>query len=255
MRWLGRISAADFVTLMSGLSGFLAITYILDGDHVTASLFIVLALVFDGLDGAVARRFGSSHEFGRFLDSIADSISFCFAPALLVYSNFYDASLGSAWISMPNAMAVITAMFIGAFGILRLARFSAKEYKRKYFLGFPTPAMALGAVVFCALFGHVALNPFSYGYYPYQTCLVMIALAFLMLSDVPFPKMKGKFLILSILVGAMIALPFLFVFIDPNTCTTCLRKLVTLALIPYLAYLVVGPFYVKFKRKKIKIIV
>ena len=241
------------MTLLNGLAGFLAITYILDGKFVHASLLIILALVFDGLDGTIARRFGSSHHFGRFLDSISDSVSFCFAPALLVYANFYDAGLGSAWVNMPNAAAVITSMFIGAFGILRLARFSSKEYKHRYFIGFPTPAMALTTVIMCSLFGPLANNPVSYGPQLYPVLIFLTILAFLMVSDIPFPKMKGVFLHLSILTGTFVAFPLLIYQFEPAFCAECLRKMETLALIPLVAYLVVGPFYVLSRRKKSRI--
>lgn len=249
MRWLGRISAADVATLFNGLCGFLAITYILDGRFVVASLLIIVALVFDGLDGIIARRFGSNHHFGRFLDSMSDSVSFCFAPALLVYANFYNKDLGSAWVNMENAVAVMTAFFIGGLGLLRLARFSAKQYKHRDFLGFPTPSMALVVIVFTSLFGPVDLNPLSYGEKQYEISLLFIILALLMVSDIPFPKIRGIMLHLSILAGFIVAVPFLFYYLGPGAFTLGqLRAVQTLAAIPIMAYLIVGPFYVKRRR-------
>ncbi len=251
MKWMGKISAADVVTLMNGLSGLLAITYILDGEMMIASCLIVLAIVFDGLDGVVARRFGSSHEFGRFLDSISDSISFCFAPALLVYGNLYNKDLGSAWGNMPNALAVIATMFLGSFGILRLARFSSKDFKQDHFLGFPTPAMALGVIMFCSLFGLEELDPLSRGSEPYFIFGISMILAFLMVSDVPYPKMNRAFFILSGLTGLLTSIPMLLVvFGIPLMSVEALSSIQMLALVPFLGYLVGGPLIVSFTHHK-----
>ena len=251
MKWMGKISAADMVTLLNGLSGLLAMTYILDGEMLIASCLIVLAIVFDGLDGAVARRFGSSHDFGRFLDSISDSISFCFAPALLVYGNLYDKDLGSAWVNMPNALAVIATMFLGSFGILRLARFSSKDFKHKHFLGFPTPAMALGVVLFCSLFGLEEFNPLSMGFEPYFIFAISMVLAFLMVSDVPYPKMRKVFFVLAGLTGLLTSIPMLLVIfsIDLFSIET-LSMIQILALIPFNGFLIGGPFIVLWEKRR-----
>lgn len=249
MRWLGKISAADMVTLCSGLTGFLAITYIQDGKFMVASALIILAIILDGLDGIVARKMGSSHNFGRYLDSISDSISFCFAPALLLYSNYYDPALGSAWESMPNALAVISSMIIGLFGVLRLARYSSKNYKINYFLGIPTPAMALGTLMICSLFGKVDSNPFTFGYYPYHVFTIIIILSFLMLVDVPFPKMRGLYLVLAGIAGVLISIPFLFVIVPIELFSmTTLSYIETAGFVPLLLYMILGPIYL---RKKI----
>ncbi len=251
MKWMGKISAADMVTLLNGLSGLLAITYILDGEMVIASCLIVLAIVFDGLDGAVARRFGSSHEFGRFLDSMSDSISFCFAPALLVYGNLYDKDLGSAWGNMPNALAVIATMFLGSFGILRLARFSSKDFKHDHFLGFPTPAMALGIILICSLFGLEEFNPLSRGFEPYFIFIISMILAFLMVSDVPYPKMRKIFFVLAGLTGLLTSIPMLLVVFGIGLFNfEALSFIQALALIPFFGYLLGGPIIVSWERRK-----
>ena len=254
MRWMSRISAADIVTLLNGLSGLLAITYILDGEMMIASCLIILAIVFDGMDGAVARKFGTSHEFGRFLDSISDSISFCFAPALLVYGNLYDKDLGSAWVNMPNALAVVATMFLGSFGILRLARFSSKDFKQGHFLGFPTPAAALGIVMFCSIFGNPELNPLSSGFEPTYIFIFSMVLAFLMVSDVPYPKMTRKFFVLAGLTGLLISLPMMMYLMGIDLFSDAtLGNIALLATIPFTGYLVGGPFissWMRWKKRK-----
>ena len=78
------ISYADMATLLSASLGFLAITYMIDGSeksYVVAMLILPFCAIIDGMDGALARKFGTKHHYGKYLDSISDSIclsiSFC----------------------------------------------------------------------------------------------------------------------------------------------------------------------------------
>ncbi|MFO7619279.1 MAG: CDP-diacylglycerol--serine O-phosphatidyltransferase [Thermoplasmata archaeon] len=192
MRWLGKITSADLLTLLNGLLGMLAITYILDGRHVFAGLLIFVAVIVDGMDGIAARRFRKKHDFGRFLDSISDAVSFCLAPGMLIYSNYYDKSLGSAWHSLPNAFAVTGSVLFVGFGLLRLARFAGKDFRSSGFRGLPTPAAAMIAIVLCLLWGNLAFNPFAISYEPYAVIIATIGLAVIMVSDVPYPKFAGR---------------------------------------------------------------
>jgi len=202
MRWLSKISSADLLTLLNGLLGMLAITYILDGRHVYAALLIFMAVIVDGMDGMVARKVRKKHDFGRFLDSISDSVSFCLAPGILIYSNFYDKALGSAWTSIPNAVAVISSVIFVAFGLLRLARFAGKDFRHSGFRGLPTPAAAMLVIVVCLLWGNPEFNPFVIQYEPYLVMAAMIGLAIIMVSDIPYPKIAGR---PAMVVGTIVA--------------------------------------------------
>ncbi len=248
MRWLGRISNADLLTLANGFLGTLAITYILDGEHLMASLLIFLAVIMDGLDGIVARRYGSPHEFGQFLDSISDAVSFCLAPGLIIYNNFYEKDLGTAWVSFPNALATAATLFFVVFGLLRLARFAGKDYRMRSFLGLPTPASAMLVIVLCLLWGNQELNTFSIGYEPYFIIGAIVALAFLMVSDVRYPKIRGK---LSVVAGLSIAigiLPILVYKIIPDFEAPVVELLI-IFLILLMAYVLCGPIYENYSRK------
>ncbi len=248
MRWLRRIGSADLLTLANGFFGTLAITYILDGEHIMASFLIFLAVIMDGLDGIVARRYGSPHEFGQFLDSISDAVSFCLAPGLLIYNNFYDMSLGNAWVSFPNAVATAATLFFVVFGLLRLARFAGKDFQMKSFLGLPTPASAMLVIVLCLLWGNLELNPFSIGYEPYFIIGAIIALAFLMVSDMRYPKIRGK---LSIAAGLSIGIgivPILAHKIIPDFDFPIVELLI-LFLVLLMAYVLGGPIYENHSRK------
>src|SRR3990172_670437 len=85
----GKYPVADVFTGLNGLCGFLALTYIIDGRPVMASILLSIAMVLDGLDGAIARRFGSPHHLGHYFDSFSDLISFALAPAALIYFSYY----------------------------------------------------------------------------------------------------------------------------------------------------------------------
>jgi CDP-diacylglycerol--serine O-phosphatidyltransferase len=206
MRWLSKITSADLLTLINGLLGTFAITYILDGKHVFAAMLIFMAVIVDGMDGMAARKFRKKHDFGRFLDSISDAVSFCLAPGILIYSHFYDRTLGSAWASVPNAAGVIgSVMFVG-FGLLRLARFAGKDYMSPGFRGLPTPAAAMLAIIPCLLWGHPEFNPFSISYRVYPVVAWVIGLSLVMVSDIPYPKISGKS---GLAVGTILAVSIL----------------------------------------------
>jgi len=242
VKWLRRIGVADTITLCNGVFGTLAITYVLDGEHIIASLFILLAVIMDGLDGRVARRYGSPHEFGHFLDSISDAVSFCLAPGLIIYNNFYDKTLGSAWTSLPNAVATAGTMFFVVFGLLRLARFAGKDYKMRRFLGLPTPSSAMTVLTICLLWGNESLNPFSLGsYWPLAICAVVI-LSFLMISDIRYPKIRGKFV--GVVSAAMVAgmLPLMIYVISPATPFPH-QELLIVFLLLLMTYIIGGPIY------------
>ena len=249
VRWLSRIGAADLLTLANGFLGTLAITYVLDGEHVLASLLILLAVVMDGLDGIVARNYGSPHEFGRFLDSISDAVSFCLAPGLIIYNNFYDKALGNAWGSFPNALATIGTMFFVVFGLLRLARFAGKDFRMKSFLGLPTPAAAMLAIVICLLWGNGDLNPFSINYESYFVIGIIVVLAFLMVTDIRYPKIRGKLAAvagLSMLLGIA---PLLAMAIVPETALP-MQEIFIAFLGLLLVYIVGGPVYERYRIKQ-----
>ncbi len=246
MRWLSRIGAADLLTLANGFLGTLAITYVLDGEHVIASLLILLAVIMDGLDGIVARNYGSPHEFGRFLDSISDAVSFCLAPGLIIYNNFYDKALGNAWGSFPNAVATVGTMFFVVFGLLRLARFAGKDFRMKSFLGLPTPASAILVLVLCLLWGNEVLNPFSIGYEPYFIIGTIIVLAFLMVSDIRYPKIRGKLALVAGLGMALGILPLMALVASSNS-SLPMKEIIVIFFGLILVYVIGGPAYEKYR--------
>lgn len=131
----------NMVTL-AGLSlGLTAIHYVIEGRFGQAALLILLAAVFDGVDGLLARRLRASSELGAQLDSLSDLIAFGVAPAVLVYQFHLQTLGGTGWI--------FVLVFVAA-SALRLARFNMtsgqsdiRTEDRESFTGVPMPAAAL----------------------------------------------------------------------------------------------------------------
>ncbi len=176
------ITLADLVTLSNGLLGFLAITYVIDGRFFEASSLIILCVAIDGIDGMIARRMGTSHKMGAYLDLFSDSVSFCFAPALLVYTLYYDKALGRAWVSPINAAATGVPMLMVFFGVLRLSRFADKESFGKNYRGLPVPVIALFVVIITSIDAY--LNPWVI----FGSISLLSALLY---SNIRYPKLRG----------------------------------------------------------------
>jgi len=122
-------------TLGNLLCGFLAVTKTVEGAYIPAAWWIIIAGIFDALDGKVARLTGGGTDFGIEFDSIADVVSFGLAPAVLIYTYMFT--------DTGNAGYILAFSFLGA-GAYRLARFNltATTGKKYCFTGMPIPAGA-----------------------------------------------------------------------------------------------------------------
>jgi len=130
---LQQLHLKDLLSLGNAVSGLMAILASLPfyfQSSTAAIFFIVLAVVFDFLDGYVARQTGKSNEFGKQLDSLADVVSFGVAPVVLVLS--LNSSL----------FAVVAGVLYLSGGLIRLARFNVQKEKKVYY-GLPIPLAAL----------------------------------------------------------------------------------------------------------------
>jgi CDP-diacylglycerol--serine O-phosphatidyltransferase len=123
------------LTIGNLFCGFYALILTTDQRYTEAAYAILVAMVMDMLDGRVARLIKATSQFGVEFDSLADVVSFCVAPAFLLYTF----ALGD----MPRAAWFGTALFLIC-GALRLARFNVQTgtVDRRFFIGLPTPAGA-----------------------------------------------------------------------------------------------------------------
>jgi CDP-diacylglycerol--serine O-phosphatidyltransferase len=160
--------------------GFWAIVSVFQEKYYYAAIAILLATVFDILDGKVARLSGSTSKFGVQYDSLADLISFGIAPALLAYS----------WALRPyGRFGWLAAFLFVVCGALRLARFNIMSAAgdTKYFKGLPIPAAASVIALTILLY----LRLVETGWIKDIVILVMIyVLAFLMVSSIRYFSFK-----------------------------------------------------------------
>ena len=132
----------NMVTCCNLFSGCIAAVMAFQSNYEAAILFIILGAVFDFFDGMLARLLNVSGPLGKELDSLADDITFGFAPSAIVFSLFKE-------VQYPEFMSGITEYFpytafiIAAFSALRLGKFNIDPRQSSSFIGLPTPANAL----------------------------------------------------------------------------------------------------------------
>ncbi len=131
-----RAVVPSLFTILNMFSGLLSIIHCLRQDYILAAWFIILAALFDTLDGVMARITKSSSAFGVEFDSLSDLVSFGVAPAVLVYQ---------VHLHTLEGLGIIISSMIMIFGAFRLARFNVQlvGFDKKYFIGLPIPASAL----------------------------------------------------------------------------------------------------------------
>ncbi len=216
---------ADFVTLANGFVGLLAIMYVIDGEFKYAMALILSGVLIDGVDGILARYFKRNKRHGVYMDSIADMVTFCFAPSILLYGLYYDVEKGSSFQSIENALVVTASMLVVLLGIMRLARFIEKEHKFNNFIGLPTP----GAAVVIVMTAEVFTNQFT-------VLFMTIIIALVMISKIQYPKLKG---ILGGIAGSVIAMGVLAIWAQSEVSPLISMFVLTLAIV----YVVLGPYY------------
>lgn len=174
----------NILTTMNLCCGFWAMTLCLDGTPdalIKACCLVILAAVFDTLDGRVARWAKVSSKFGVELDSLADLLSFGAAPAFIAYT------YGLRELGAPGRLV---AMAFATCGALRLARFNVGSQDEKpasayFFTGSPIPAAA-GLIVALLLYVLVPGKPLP----PEILAGFMIYASIMMVSTFPYPSAK-----------------------------------------------------------------
>jgi CDP-diacylglycerol--serine O-phosphatidyltransferase len=191
--------------------GFYALVAAVEGRFTRAAAAVVAAVVFDILDGKIARATNSTSRFGLEYDSLADVVSFGIAPGMLMY----------LWVLEPIGRVAWSGVFLFMIcGALRLARFNVQAQTKTggYFTGLPIPAaagMVAAVILFCRRYG-ITVNP-------YILLTLMYFSALLMVSNIRYKSFKriavsGKIgrvtlLLLPILVGLLAAAPALTLFV------------------------------------------
>jgi len=178
----------NIITSCNLISGCIATLYAFLGDAEMALLFIIIGAAFDFCDGLSARALGVSSPIGKELDSLADDITFGFAPAAIVFFQLnvmeYPAALEGLSLYIP-----FLAFIIAAFSALRLAKFNLDTRQSLGFIGLPTPANALlwGSLMVSY---HQYFENLSNGFI-YIVILILLT-SYLLVSELPMFALKFK---------------------------------------------------------------
>ncbi|HVY63383.1 MAG TPA: CDP-diacylglycerol--serine O-phosphatidyltransferase [Gammaproteobacteria bacterium] len=134
----------NLLTTCGLFAGFYSIVASIDGNFERAALAIFAAMLFDSLDGRVARLTSTSSEFGKEFDSLADMVSFGLAPAIVIYQWGVQrlAEYGAVW----GRLGWLASFLYVAAAAFRLARFNTNVVvqDRRFFQGLASPAAAAG---------------------------------------------------------------------------------------------------------------
>lgn len=197
-------------------SGFYAIVAAIDKNFAPAGMAIFVAMIFDGLDGRIARLTRTESNFGKEYDSLADMVAFGLAPAIVTYQwgVVRIAGYGEAW----GRIGWLAAFLYAVAAALRLARFNARAATadKRYFEGLPSPSAAAIVAAF-VWFSNEWREPGLVGLV--AAFLVTATAGALMVSSFSYPSFKQFDLDRRIKFAYMLIVPLFFVLIaiDPPT--------------------------------------
>jgi len=178
------------ITCCNLVSGCIATYWAFQGDYQIALLFIVIGAVFDFFDGMTARLLHVSSPIGKELDSLADDITFGFAPSAIIFSFLQSTTaVANSTLYTLHSTLPYLAFIIAAFSALRLAKFNLDERQALGFIGLPTPANALfwGALI-VGLGDKIATLPYA----PWIVLAAMLVSSWLLVSEIPMFALKFK---------------------------------------------------------------
>ena len=182
----------NIITMASIFCGFDAIRLSADAttddDFWKAALLLIFAMLFDTLDGRVARATKTQSAFGLQIDSLADVISFGCAPAILVYKWSLH-QLGALGIFCSFAFAACGAIRLARFNVLSMREHGAPAKPGKYILGLPIPGAA-GILISLVVANHAVQGDLHSRRYAYVLLAVVVALSGFMVSTVRFRSFK-----------------------------------------------------------------
>ena len=193
----------NIFTSLNMFCGFYAIIASMEGRFVRASVAILIAVVFDAMDGKIARATHTTSKFGVEYDSLADVISFGVAPGVMMF----------LWALKPmGRFGWLAAFLFMACGALRLARFNTQVgvVSSDHFVGLPIPAGAGMNAVTVLFFTEFGIRG---NQHPVLILLMLYSLSFLMVSTVRYDSFKKPELFTRInfnyLVGVILILIFI----------------------------------------------
>jgi CDP-diacylglycerol--serine O-phosphatidyltransferase len=194
-----KFAAVQACTLASLFLGMTAIMLAIGGaDPRWGAACLLACITFDGVDGALARKFGVASPFGVQMDSLGDMTSFGIAAPIVVYSALRG--------DLPNGLLIAACAMVAACAAIRLARFNVSPKDGRFFSGVPTTMAA--AVLALGVLLNVGLPPVV-------QVVGVILLAVAMVSSFPYAKLVKVFklppwMLLLVLFGAIFSAKLTF---------------------------------------------
>ena len=207
----------NIITSLNLLLGWASIYFSYLGEIDLAIVAILLASVFDYIDGFVARKLNAQSALGTQLDSFADLITFGVAPAVIVFS---VSSLSLLFVEKQMEFWLFLILgLIPLLGAIRLARFNTFKDESPFFIGLPIPAFALITISLTWTYLEYSSWMINISNYQVFLPLTILLISFLMVSKWKFLSLKIKNLnfnsnklIYMWIISSIICLVFLIIF-------------------------------------------
>lgn len=199
------IAISDIISLLNMSCGFLSIINSISLNFEIAALLMIFAIMFDSVDGWVARKTNRNDSlgFGKNIDSLSDVVSFGVAPAVFVYSTINTTS------TIIQGIGIVVSLFIVICGVLRLTRYNviADKINTKDFIGFPIPGIAF----------IIATLYLSGLYNMYIALILSVIISLIMISTIIYPKFDNiPTLAISCVLIVLLILPIKIVLFNIN---------------------------------------
>jgi CDP-diacylglycerol---serine O-phosphatidyltransferase len=204
----------NFITCLNLFAGCIGIVYAFKGELHIASYAILIAAIFDFIDGLIARLLKVYSEIGKELDSLADMVSFGVLPSVIIYQLF----LQSPQVGNISPFLNMSAFLIAVFSALRLAKFNIDVRQSDNFIGLPTPANALLIASLPMILSQDNWFFSAYILNPFFLFIFSLGMSILLVTEIPLISLKFKSLNLEdnlfryILVFSAIFLVIIFKF-------------------------------------------
>lgn len=199
------IAISDIISLSNMTCGFFSVLSSINHNFELAALLMIFAIMFDSVDGWVARKTNRQDTlgFGKNIDSLSDAISFGVAPAIFVYSTINTTS------TIIQPIVILISLFIVICGVLRLTRYNviADLIETQDFIGFPIPGIAF-----------ILATYYLSGLYNIYIALILsVIVSLIMISTIIYPKFDNiPILAISVILIVLLILPFKIVLFAIN---------------------------------------
>lgn len=174
------------VTCLNLVSGCIGVVYAFNDQLIFASYAIIAAIVFDFLDGLVARLLNVQSVIGKELDSLADMVSFGLLPAIIIFQLFKFTPI----IDYNLTLLPYSAFLITVCSALRLAKFNIDSRQTNSFIGLPTPACAMVVMSLPHIAAGKNLMVNAYVQNPVILLILTLTLSFLLVAELPLMSLK-----------------------------------------------------------------